>query len=253
MTTPIIVTRGNSPLLQHCLENLAATDPLPRHVVVVCNDDFDNAQTAGAFAGRLPISVLNFHENLDFWGGLNAALPYLADAEPFWYLGKDVEFAPDWLTVAEQAWRVHYPDGLGLLSPQDGIQNEKMAALGMTTKRWLYVVWGTPYFPAPPYKHFYCDPELSNRSRDLGRWLYVPQCKVWHKHQPSGFRNEAEFLAIDAADKELFFQRQYDWPRGGVQRAKRRLAQLEKIIKKGGEPDVYDIAVRDSDDNGQYR
>lgn len=231
MTVPIIVTRGDSPMLRHCLDSLAATKPLPYAIVVVCNQDEDNARVAREYVPHLPLWVYSYKDNLGFWGAQNAVLPDIPDNQPICYFGKDVIFHKDWLAKAEGYWRQFVPDGLGLLTFWDGLQNGDNASHGMTTKRWMQVVWGTPYYPAPPYFHFFLDVELTWRSRDLGRYFYDAESKVEHRHAQTGFNDWPDTLRIYAEDHKLFDARRIEWQLREFHAAKLRLDQAQK----GGE------------------
>lgn len=224
MITPIIVTRGRVDVLRRCLDSLALCDPLPLQTLVACNNDEESAHAASAYPF---VKTLYLSRNFGFWQGINRALDFVErDDDQFCYFGKDVIFSPDWMSKAWNAYTAVFPTGLGLLSFRDDIQNGFSASHGMLTKRWLYVLYGETQFPAPPYTHFFCDSETTQRSKDFGRYIYCHESHVAHLHEQTGFDSDAHRLRLMHEDKLIEHERYEQWVASEYARAAQRLNEL---------------------------
>lgn len=224
MITPIIVTRGRTDILRKCLDSLMQSDPYPLRTLVVCNADTESVTVASAYEHVRP---LYSPVNLGFWRGINHALEHIQDdSEQFCYFGKDVVFSPDWMSRAWTAYTTVFPSGLGLLSFRDDIQNGFSASHGMLTKRWLYVLYGETSFPAPPYTHFFCDSETTQRSKDFGRYVYCHESHVAHLHEQTGFDSDGHRLRLMHEDKLIEHDRYEAWVASEYGRAAQRLHEL---------------------------
>ena len=224
MIIPIIVTRGRTDILRRCLDSLSACDPYPLQTYVVCNQDHESMTIAGAYPNVRPLYT---QENVGFWRGINHALQFIVnDDDQFCYFGKDVIFSPDWMSKAWEVYTTVFPTGLGLLSFRDDIQNGFSASHGMLTKRWLYVLYGETSFPAPPYTHFFCDSETTQRSKDFGRYVYCHESHVAHLHEQTGFDSDGHRLRLMHDDKLIEHNRYEDWVQGEYARAAQRLNEL---------------------------
>jgi glycosyltransferase involved in cell wall biosynthesis len=222
MTTLIIPTRGRVDILKRCLDSLAQTNKKPIELIIVCDNDMESEIWLTDYwlehrSARESV-YYNNHERLGFWQSINRAIEVLPGDEPFCYFGKDVVFDPDWLTHAEECFTTHYPSGLGLVSFRDDVVNHGNASHGMTTKRWLEVVFGYPHFPRM-YWHHYCDSELTNRSRDFGRYTYCEASHVPHLHEPTGHDDTPTHIN----DQMLKDQRHSLWVMVGRELARERL------------------------------
>lgn len=220
MTTLIVPTRERTDILDRFLLSLSETDPKPRQTIIV--SDNCPATTAWLQAQSSPLltPVINDHV-LGFWQSINKVLATLPDDEPFCYFGKDVVFDRDWLTHAEACFKNRYPTGLGLISFRDDVVNQDNASHGMTTKRWLWVLYGHPHI-SPDYFHWHCDSELTVRSRDLGRYTYCEASHVAHKHEPTGHIG----IPNQPNDYNVQNAHHYQWVGGGRREAQSRLGQI---------------------------
>ena len=229
MTTLIIPSRCRVPLLTRCIESLKLTKPQPMWTIVLADQDqetYDYACVAREWpwwsGGLTPILS---EQRLGLWQGLNSVFSWVALIEdhPFVFVGDDVVFASDWLAQAEACWKAHFPDGLGLLSFNDGIQFHGNASHFMTTRRWLYVIFGEPFFPRE-YWHHFCDSELTVRSRDgFGRYHYCESSIVTHHWEPSG-----QNYSLDHDDYKTKERRHAEWTQGGLAAARARLAEMQR-------------------------
>lgn len=223
MTTVIIPTRGRPEMLARCLASLwGVDDGLPGRTVVIVDDH--------------PDTVADLWEEFDwvewwyngsaqrgFWQSINWVLRSVAEKEPFCYFGKDVVFRDGWLAAAEHCWQQRFPDGLGLLAFQDDKVNEGNASHGMTTRAWLWVVNGEPFFPRG-FWHHHCDSDLTVRSKDLKRFMYCPASHVPHLHEPTG--HEGSVKPEQLSDYDLNNLRHTQWHDGEWKQAQARLREM---------------------------
>ena len=215
MTTVIIPTRHRPGMLIRCLDSLFAAAQVPDATMVMVDDDPD---TVSALPEYKSVNIVASDENIGFFQSLNRAfkIAQLPEGEPFCYFGKDVIFHEHWLEEAERCFSLQFQDGLGLLTFKDDVQNGTNASHGMTTRRWLKIVYGEPFFPRG-YFHYFCDTEFTLRSRDLGRFWYCQNSYVPHHHEPTGRTDKSH------DDKGFKDQRHLEWAEGGLREAKHRL------------------------------
>lgn len=200
MTTAVIVGRQRPDLAERCLLSLGNCSLIPKTVFVVngCDETTKLVQ-------RFPwVNVIVNEWNAGFWVGVNQALERIGLDEPFCYFGQDVVFDRNWLKPAENMFRAM--NGAGLLTFKDGIQDGKNASHGMSTRKWVYIIYGKPYFPSDQFTHFYLDSEFTQRSVDMGRYVYCEESLVMHKHEPSGHQ-----LTCMGKDKEAESRRYQEW------------------------------------------
>lgn len=206
MTTAIVIGMKRTDLMEKCLYSLYLSSPRPK-VIVVANDE-----PTGEYVSHCKwVELVYPGDNFGFWGGLNLVLSSLPEDEPFCWFGQDVEFHKDWYGIAQKVWDCVFPSGLGVMTFQDGVQNGRSAAHGMTTRRWLQVVFGATLFPSPPYRHFFCDSELSQRTKDFSRYFYCHESIVKHNHEMSGFSYPEEHIHIMHNDKLIENERYKEW------------------------------------------
>lgn len=226
MTYMILPTRGRLDMLTRFLASYQKTTAeftkgvKPRLVVVVDDDPATHSWIQTEDSPLLEgVFFINCEIRRGYWTAVNIGLTGEALDEPFVYIGKDVSFAPDWYDVALREFWQKFPDGLGLLSFNDGIHNGNNASHGMTTRRWLRVVFGEAFFPHV-YWHHHCDSEFTNRSRDLGRYTYCSASAVTHLHEPSGH----DSIPPGINDYDVQNERYIQWKNGGLKEAQARLS-----------------------------
>lgn len=96
------------------------------------------------------------------------------------FLGDDTIPQKDFLKNAIDAMKT-LPDGFGLVSLDDGLQNpDKMATHWLASKRLLPLIGGE--FFCTEYIHNFCDQELSIRCKDLGMYTHALNSCVKHNH-----------------------------------------------------------------------
>ncbi len=218
MTTVIIPTRHPPLETEVCLDVLSWGQNRPDRTILVVDARQDTQQRV---QGRCDIDLIVNSTQAGYWGSLNVALATVPMDEPFCYVAVDVIFYPDWLPPAEGMYAERFPNGLGLLAFWDGFHDGDNASHGMTTRKWLDVVYGEPFFTGV-FEHYFLDSELTVRSRDLRRYAYCPDSKVAHIVN--------SFVANDPADNDRAIrdQRHDEWHSGDHQAARERLARYRR-------------------------
>lgn len=215
MTTIIIPTRHRPDMLLECLVSLMAARKVPEIVIVVVDDDPKTALLASSFPWA---NFIVNTENLGFWQSINRAfkIARLSEDELFCYFGQDVTFDKYWLVQAEYYFPRRFRDGLGLATFKDDIHDGGNASHGISTRAWLRIIYGEPFFPRE-YFHYFCDSEFTVRSRDLGRFGYCKGSYVPHHHEP------IEVAKHKPDDKAIQDRRHLEWVNGDKNEAKKRL------------------------------
>jgi len=128
-------------------------------------------------ANDFPHAIL-IYENQD--GGCVAAehnmLNMIDDDALVFILNDDMEIAPDCLRTLYQAFIRAYPERDGVVQPFDQIQQGKIAVSPFCSSRTIkkHVFKG--------YIHNYNDTELTEVMKFLGKYLYVPEARMIHRH-----------------------------------------------------------------------
>jgi len=109
-----------------------------------------------------------------------AKLTAMASGEMVMFLGDDTIPQPGFLRAALDAMAT-LPDGWGLVCLNDGIHAGRFATHWLASKRLLEHLPGGEFFHVG-YRHGYCDMELSDVARELGRYAYAPEARIVHDH-----------------------------------------------------------------------
>ena len=118
-----------------------------------------------------------------YWNVINDNLPP-NPRQAFLLFQDDTQIQSGFLEIARKSWAYYYPDGVGLVALSDGVVDHGGACYAMTSKIWLYVLFGRPRFP--PFWHHFLDTLLADRSKDLGRYLFVREAVCKHLHHSQG-------------------------------------------------------------------
>jgi hypothetical protein len=122
-------------------------------------------------------------------------------------LGDDCEPAPNWLKILVETFESKFPDGDGLVQPNDGTgRNGGIASYPVCTAEYL-LKWAYS-----GYTHNFCDEEMALTAKQRGKYAFVPTSIGNHRHHsntPGVVRDETYKLEDESAfgDKELFGQR----------------------------------------------
>ena len=82
---------------------------------------------------------------------------------------------PNWLALLKETWDNNFKQ-YGLIMPNDGITEGKVATIQFTTLSFLRK------HCYPGYIHNYWDTEITDITRELGLYIYCPEIIIEHQH-----------------------------------------------------------------------
>ncbi|MFP5223106.1 MAG: hypothetical protein ACLGSA_12520 [Acidobacteriota bacterium] len=109
-----------------------------------------------------------------------AKLAAMAQGEHVLFLGDDTIPQPGFLHAALAAMST-LPDGWGLVCLNDGVHHGNFATHWLASKKLLEHLPGGEFFHTG-YRHGFCDRELTDVARELGRYVYAPESYIIHDH-----------------------------------------------------------------------
>ncbi len=95
------------------------------------------------------------------------------------FLGDDCVPLPDFLLKAVLAMET-LPDGWGLVGLNDQFHGPELATHWLADKRLLPFLGGEFFHTG--YRAMYCDNELTERCRAMGRYVWAEEAKIFHDH-----------------------------------------------------------------------
>lgn len=199
--TLLVLTCKRPEGLKRIIEGIKKTCGKADYKVLVVADNDDTE--AYEFCLENGITCILSSQNRDFVSQANLAVS-ACDTPYFVVLADDMSLEQaGWLEEALRLYKERFPDNIGLMAFNDGIQNGRLFATGMSSKKFVYTVGGYLYYPR--FKHFGGDNVVSFLAKEMGCYYYAETVKVVH-HHPT---NKAEGLAneTDATYKksEMFF------------------------------------------------
>lgn len=120
-------------------------------------------------------------------------------------LGDDVVVQAGWLKTIQDHFFAQFPYGDGVVQPLDEIHGGKLAVHPFLHTKTLhrYGCW--------KYIHSFFDTELTERAKADGKYLYVPEAKVEHRHWINGkAEKDGTYTLTDESfqkDLEIFKRR----------------------------------------------
>lgn len=163
---------------------------IPYQVVVSCDYD-DPVMNCPEI-----ISKLDTYPNLTYYFGENSTKIEACNSD----IGKHLDFdilllaSDDMMPIVKNydliiaKWmKSRFPDYDGILHFNDGYQGSKLNTLPIMGKKY-YDRFGYVYYPG--YKSLYCDLEMMQVSRLLGKAFYIPQVIIEHLHPAAGKAKE---------------------------------------------------------------
>lgn len=187
----------------------------PGMVVKVPDAVHVEADIAGPTGDAVTCEVLAA-EDVDRIGcpAMVAKLTAMARGEHVMFLGDDTIPQPGFLRSALEAME-SLPDGWGLVALNDGIHNGHLATHWLASKRLLEHLPGGEFFHTG-YRHCFCDRELTDIARELGRYVYAPEAKIIHDHpQVTGAQTDEHYQRVYSqevfqADQRTYWRRKRD-------------------------------------------
>lgn len=137
-----------------------------------------------------------------------AKLTQMARGEHILFLGDDTIPQPGFLNAALEKM-ASLPDGWGLVALNDGIHNGALATHWLASKRLLDHLPDGQFFNTA-YRHCFCDRELTDIARELGRYAYAENAKIIHDHpHVTGQPYDEGYKKAYAVDAFMADQRTY--------------------------------------------
>jgi len=133
-----------------------------------------------------------------------------ADGDLVMFLGDDTIPQPGFVEAALASMHA-LPDGWGLVALNDGIHNGALATHWLADKRLLPSLGGEFFHTG--YHHCFCDRELTDIAKSLGRYAYAEDAVIIHDHpQRTGKPYDDHYkraYAMEAfeADQRLYWRR----------------------------------------------
>ena len=103
-----------------------------------------------------------------------AETPYIC------FLGDDTIPQPCMIEEVLKSASKSFPDGVGLVCLNDGVHAGRLATHFLIHRDMIAMLGGELF--CEEYKHNFCDLELTERCRAMGRYLYAPLAKLTHNH-----------------------------------------------------------------------
>lgn len=159
----------------------------------------------------------------------------IGDEPYFAWLSDDMEVERGWLREAMNCMQA-FPDGEGLVTFQDGIQNGRNACTGLISRAYIKEeLCGIFYNEI--YRHFCADSELFRKSKMRDKVKHCPASIVWHNH-PSGkgehkSENDAVYmqsLSLWEEDKRTFVNQKKGGFMWNEDSAKRNFLEIKDIL-----------------------
>lgn len=112
-----------------------------------------------------------------------ARLMARAEHDLICFLGDDTIPDTGMLAIAIYAMQDAFPDGWGMVGLEDRVRfiGRERAATHWLAHRKLLPLVGGEWF-CTQYRHCYCDNELMERARDIGRYVFCESATLYHDH-----------------------------------------------------------------------
>lgn len=112
----------------------------------------------------------------DWWNDIFAE----TSGEIVMQCGDDIVFESEgWDDAVRTAFAYYYPDGIGLVYGDDGIQHMKLATHSFAGRKGAEILG---YYLPPFFEHLFNDTWLFALYKSIGRAVYLPEVKTEHHH-----------------------------------------------------------------------
>jgi tetratricopeptide (TPR) repeat protein len=179
----VIPTLGREDKLLRLLSKIKENANYPDYEVIVEPDSFDNRQGVPTLVKR----------------GVEKA-----KGDLIMYLGNDCIPEKNFLLYAVLKMMRDFPDMDGLVGLNDGYWTSEFATHWLASKKLLPLLDGEFFHTG--YHHLGCDNELTERTRQMGKFVWCEEARVYHDHPiQDGFKqpvDEVYQIAYDATAKE---------------------------------------------------
>ncbi len=155
----VIPTLGRAEKLQRCIKSIHENANYDNYEVIVESDSFTNRQGA-------PKTLKKGVEK--------------STGELVMFLGNDVIPQPNFLFNALIVMYQNFPEGDGLVGLNDMYWHGEFATHFLASKKLLPMLEGE--FLSTKYLHTGCDNELTERCRQIGKYVWAENAKAYHDH-----------------------------------------------------------------------
>ena len=176
--TVIILTYNRIEGLKRVVNSVIKNTNDIAYELLVIIDNNDLASYNYCIENNIKCFLSSFHR--DFVAQANMAM-YACETKYFVKLDDDMAvLSPDWLSFGLRIYKEKFPDNLGLLLFNDGIQNGKVFTTGISSKDFIHWFGGYMYYPE--YKHYGGDREVTNIAKGIGCYYYEKDIHINHYH-----------------------------------------------------------------------
>lgn len=168
---------------------------------------------------------------IGYWRCLNLALDH-AKYEHILWTADDIKPHEGWLDIGISCFKAKFPDGLGVVGLNDVIVRDAACGHGISTKRFLEVLFGSPAFPNH-FEHLFLDTMIADRAKSIDCFYFCENAITEHMHYSVGKSEIDTTNKINQArsrfgigDKKRKEAMDVEWLAGGKEEA---LARLEKM------------------------
>jgi GT2 family glycosyltransferase len=121
------------------------------------------------------------NENEGFVAAIHKILGRLRPETLVWCIGDDARLVEEDTIkrLVGEFWS-RFPDRDGVVNPDDGIQNGRIATLPLCTAKVMAENTSKEFF------HNYADDVFTERMKHVGKYAYIPNVKVKHEHWTVG-------------------------------------------------------------------
>jgi len=161
---------------------------------------------------KVPCEVV-IQEDVDRIGWVAMHNKMVQELDFDWYLYSCADYFPcrGYLKIALDAAKEHNKKFIGL---NDGKWNGNNATVGLIHKSLIPKLYSTRTLFLPQYKFHGADPDITNRAKRLGEFLYVPEAVLMEIDYEKDFKNSSRLNPDDVALYKLRESKKfpYNWP-----------------------------------------
>jgi len=164
-------------------------------LLVIIDKDDTNAYN---YCVHNNINCIMSNHHRDFVAQANLGI-YICDTKYFIILGDDMSIPEnqDLVKASLEEFEKAFPDGVGLMSFNEGIQKGRIFTTGMSSKRFVERVGGHLYYPG--YKHYKGDREVTEIAKRMKLYHYADGVITNHNHFSKGSKKDRTYI-----DSEVF-------------------------------------------------
>jgi len=132
------------------------------------------------------------------------------------FLGDDTIPQPGFMKAAIEAMQ-QLPDGWGMVGLNDGFHDGNILATHWLASKKLLPALDGEFFHVG-YRHCYCDQELMERCKKIGRYIWSEDALIWHRHPMlcDNVKSDSDYARVYSPeyyehDRQLFESRKHLW------------------------------------------